>query len=1769
MDEIQRFWQIEDITETSSLSVSDQNVIKFYEETTKRRSDGRYEVRLPMKQNFEEKLGSTKQKAFAQFHQLERKLNNNKNISEQYKLFMNEYKQLGHMTPADNNMKPDYHMPHHHVTREDSITSKLRVVFNASTPGLPSNLSLNDLMERGPNLQQDLQTLILKWRQYKYAFTADIEKMFRQIWVAEEDQRFQKVVWRDSADEPIKEYTLTTVTYGTRSAPYLAMMTLRHLASEEEYQRKYSAAAKVVKESLYMDDVLHGDHSLSSAKQLQSDLIELLKLGGFNLRKWSSNYQELLQGSHVTDSHQHAFDFRHEESMKTLGLRWHPKEDVFSFELKCDSKSTKTKPTKRSLLSEISKLFDPLGWLSPVTTKLKLIFQSVWAYDLQWDSQLPENIEKEWIKIQQTLIAINDIRLPRWLQTNGSDVIELHGFCDSSTKAYACVIYSVIRRAGQTYVSQVIGKARLVPIKKLEKEVSLPRLELCGAHLLSKVMSKVKDCFPSYQISVFGWTDSMVTLAWLQGEPGRWKSFVSTRVQQTIESIPPDCWRYVESKDNPADCASRGITPEQLQNHNLWWQGPSWLPTYQNRDAERTLYSTEEELKKIKQVNSVLKSENAITKILDHYSSFSKAVRATAWLARFIKYLSDKRADYQKYLTISELRYAKTIIIKHVQREEYQKEIQCLEAKREIKSKSKILSLRPQLDEEGIMRVGGRIKNAYINPEMKHPIIIPTKGKLTELLIRHGHEHTYHGGPKITSAFLRQKYWIVGGNREIKKQLRLCVTCRKHSPSKADQLMGDLPEHRINASRPFYHTRLDFTGHIMVKANKGRGIKTSKGYIAVFVCMVTKAVHLELVSDLSTSALLAAVRRMAGRRGTPRNLYSDNGTNFIGGNRVLQQEYEETLKSIDHHFISELSEMEIKWHFQAPSWPSAGGIWEAAVKQVKKHLTRVIGSHKLTYEEYATLLTQIEACLNGRPLCAISEDPEELDYLTPAHFLASGPILTIVETEHDLRTRWHLVQKIYQDVWKRWRAEYLSQLSIRPKWRSPQPNIKEGDIVIIQDANLPPGKWALGRVLETHPGKDGYVRVVSVKTKNGVLKRPIVKLSRLPVQSSNCSENVSSISSNQDLKQPTASIENNKRPQRTIRKKNINLLSLATSLLFFFSMLATSQCAYNFTKLPPNQMLYFDKLTNMQIIKDDWRLVVYYDLDPYWAGLETLNKQLKYLDSSCSAIRGQSHCEQIISQLQHGFSEIRYYNDVLLTQRPSVYDRRHRRGLINGIGNLANNLFGILDDKFASKYERDISLIRENENHLAKLWKNQTSVVEAEFNLMKRMESFINKQHKSINQRLSSFENTMNTMGKQINYSSLINDFTISSIIANNLLNQLKSVQTVLLDTITDIYNGKLSLHMLTPEQLRQELNIISAQIPRDLSIPTSEVQLPKLYHLLKVKSKISREYLIFEISIPLLSRNTYEIYQVLPIPKQSHKNMMKIIPISSYVAINLQKESMIPITAEDINTCLNQNEETILCHISKPTYHISNDDSLCEKNNQTSICNSVITDCRNSWIELHSINSYLYFCCNQCNIKVLCQDQAVALQLSQAGLFTLSGECTIRAKELTITSHYQRSNNLTMKADLSIPEIAPINNIINITLPVNANMTISEYHESELNLIKQKIDAMKEETPLLSDRATYHDIHQYTVVYSMLGVMAAAGGWFLWRRARRRGRSAEGAATATGGPKPEPAVLYSVKCGACEISNFGRDNLNFQCSESGYKVPIVSPRNKKFNRSM
>ncbi|KAG6445988.1 hypothetical protein O3G_MSEX004173, partial [Manduca sexta] len=863
-----------------------------------------------------------------------------------------------------------------------------------------------------------------------------------------------------------------------------------------------------------------------------------------------------------------------------------------------------------------------------------------------------------------------------------------------------------------------------------------------------------------------------------------------------------------------------------------------------------------------------------------------------------------------------------------------------------------------------------------------------------ELLIDQAHRSTFHGGARLTLSWLRQQYWIIGGNRAVKKRIRQCVLCARHNPSKIVQLMGDLPEARTNPTRPFYHTGVDYTGFVDIKSSKGRGIKCTKGYVAVFVCMATKAIHLELVSDLSSSSFIAALRRLAARRGSPRHIYSDNGTNFVGANKILEREFN-IASILSKEFYTEISEMQIEWHFNAPSWPSAGGLWEAAVKSLKHHLKRVVGDQKLTYEEFSTILSQLEGCLNSRPLCAITEDPNDIDYLTPSHFLASGPQLTIIKSENDERTRWQLTEKIFQDTWKRWRMEYLTQLSSRSKWRQPQYNVNINDIVIIHDANLPPGKWALGRVVECHPGKDGYVRVVSVKTKNGVIKRPVVKLSILPTKDESVYKSKEQLS--------PAKVEDGQ-----TKTPNVNGFSFATLMYLFLlviTLISDVHGAYNITELKSNRSIYFDKIKDMHLIRDDWNLIVYYEMDPYWNGFETFNKYMTYLDKLCSAIKGSSHCIDVISFLRHDHMELQHYNEMLLSQQFTPR-ARSRRGLINGIGYVANSLFGVLDERFAEKYEQDIKFIKDNENHLALLWKNQTSVIEAQFNLLRRMESVMEKHHKQIHQKLLGIENFVDVLKSKVQDNLLINEFVMTAFIAKDILNNLKRIQDNLLDTVTNIFNGKVNFHLLSPDQLWHELNIISGQLPKDYALPVENADFTQIYNLMKIRARITKKYILLEIKIPLISRDSYEIFQMIPIPRKLDEQMIKISPISEYTAISLKRDTFLSMTEKDISSCLELGMKQLLCHIKTPEYRMTDDSFMCKTETNPSECTIIKNRCTDQMTKLHTSESYLYFCCNECRLKLICEDQITGLQLSNAGLLTVGHGCLIKSKEFTVYTH-------------------------------------------------------------------------------------------------------------------------------------------------------------------
>ncbi|CAH4038465.1 unnamed protein product [Pieris brassicae] len=1344
------------------------------------------------------------------------------------------------------------------------------------------------------------------------------------------------------------------------------------------------------------------------------------------------------------------------------------------------------KTTKRALLSDISKLFDPLGWLAPAITAMKIIFQEVWKQNIKWDDQIPTSILKKWKKFKEEIeLSISKIRIPRWLQTSPDSTLELHGFCDASNKAYAAVIYCRINNK----VSLVAAKTKLVPVKG---KISIPRGELCGAVLLTKLFNKVKACLGYNKIKCYGWTDSMVTLGWIQGQPEKWKPFVSNRVKQIVQDMPSNTWRYVKSEENPADCASRGISVKQLEMHSLWWNGPSWLPLYRN-DKETQSYFTKEEEKNQYLVNIVQGTDNTVKGIIQNCSSFSRAIRIVAWILRLLPRNKDKR---ERYLTLAEVKEAKRKIIRNVQEDDFFYEIEKLRRKESI-NKSTLIALNPYLGQDGLLRVGGRLRNAFISKDMQHPIIISHAGRLTDLIIDQAHKLTFHGGPRLTLSLIRQKYWIVGGNRAVKRQLRLCVTCVKNNPRMQYQIMGDLPEARCNPARPFKHTGVDFTGYILIKSSKGRGIKCTKGYIAVFICMATKAVHLEVVSDLTTSAFLAALKRMAARRGTPEHIYSDNGTNFIGANRVLDSGYDE-LKRVfaEEQFATTITDMEINWHFNAPAWPSAGGLWEAAVKSLKAHTKKVIGDQKFTYEEVSTLVAQLETCLNTRPLCPISEDPEDINFLTPAHFLTGGPTLSLLPTENDLRTRWYLVEKTFQDIWKRWQSEYLPTLTSRSKWQKPRENLKLQDLVAIHDANIPPGKWAMGRVVELHPGTDNIVRVVSLKTKNGVIKRPIVKLSPLPVQNSSkeAAENESNISA---------------KPRPILRKGLGNVLAIMLSFIFFLTYVsATHPENYNISTFNNNKGLYLDKISNMQLIQEKWRIVVYYDMKPYWEGEKAFEQYYKTLQGMCSALDEKTHCEITMNQLRHSFEELKYYDQVLLTQHPGTRSKRRRRGLINGVGYAAHSLFGVLDESFAEQYQKDISLVKENEQHLANLWKNQTSVLEAEYNLMKRSEEENYNLRKLINRHANEVKKAITTQVTEINRLERITQFTLDSISATNVLANLRNMQEYLIDTITDIYHGRFNFHLISSEQLRRELNIISNHISTDLSLPinNSQKQFGNIYKFLRVKARMLYEQLILEISVPLVSRDDFEIYNVISVPYKSDAlTMVKIVPISDLVAINKEKNSYIQMSENELLSSCDYYSDIYYCNLPKLFYNMKPEDSLC-KTGMKKQCQVEKMPCDNEWIDLNKKNTYLYFCCDRCPLHIMCGDQISAEQLNTTGLISIGHGCMLRNKKGVIYAHNEYQNVLKTGPMVYSPYMDSINNMINVSLSSDViENSKNNYTINSLDKIGTDLEDMRKEAPIISS-VTFHDVHQYIALYSILGIFVVVGAILLLRRFRRAG---------------------------------------------------------------
>lgn len=434
----------------------------------------------------------------------------------------------------------------------------------------------------------------------------------------------------------------------------------------------------------------------------------------------------------------------------------------------------------------------------------------------------------------------------------------------------------------------------------------------------------------------------------------------------------------------------------------------------------------------------------------------------------------------------------------------YEEEISCIRKNQPVKGK--LRNLNPMFDEtERLLRVGGRIRHSDLPREQKHPLILPEGHHLTEILIDALHRENLHVGRNGLLAVIRRRFWPVNAKRVIHRLLKRCVRCFRVKPTDVQQFMGDLPSCRVTEALPFSRTGVDYAGPLLLK--QGRMKSPVKAYIVLFVCMTTKALHLELVTSLSAEAFLSALHRFVGRRGNVSEMRSDRGTNFVGGDRQLKELHDMLGTQLVEKKIADFCQVRgIDWKFNPPKAPHQGGLWEAGVKSVNYHLHRVLKEAYLNYEEMNTLLVQIEAILNSRPLCQQSDDPCGYQALSPAHFLVGRELTAVAEPLYDgLRentlSRYQFVQKQKQTFWRRWSNDYVTEQQKRGKWNKSPSLIKNGMLVILKDDNTPPQTWRLGRIIETHPGSDGVIRVVKIRTSSGAtFNRPTTQIAILPIQ---------------------------------------------------------------------------------------------------------------------------------------------------------------------------------------------------------------------------------------------------------------------------------------------------------------------------------------------------------------------------------------------------------------------------------------------------------------------------------------------------------------------------------------------------------------------------------------------------------------------------------------------------------------------------------------------
>ncbi|KRZ07030.1 hypothetical protein T11_11806 [Trichinella zimbabwensis] len=1092
-DDLRRFWDLEVIGVADDKGKEDPStsrLMKTFEETLEY-DHGRYTVKLPWKPGFPN-LPNNYAHALQRLLKTEASLLKEPIKSAMYSKTLREYITDGIIERVENVHGDEgrtWYLPHHMVFKTDQTSTKGRIVFDASAHF--GRTSLNRQLESGPSLQSDLVRILLRFRRHRVGVQADVSRMFLQIGLHKEDRDVTRFLWKEPGDpSPPQTFRFRRICFGLTNSPFLALAVMQHHA--RLYKSKWPKAAEEVLKNVYVDDVLFSLDDRTETMECVRELKQLMETAGFHLTKWSSNEPSVLRSLPEEDV------VSESKAKMALGIVWDSKEDIITFPVVSVARPDQ-QMTKRGMLSVIMKIFDPLGYLSPFLVKAKRMLQALWRKGIDWDTPLPQNMLKDWRDWIAEIPSISEIRLPRCWLPAGTDCIkevELHGYGDASEMAYGSAVYlRATTVSGETVVKLVMSKTRIAPVKR----ITLPRLELMAALITARLISFVKTSLEMKFNKVVCWTDSQIALRWIQGDSYRWKPFVGNRVESILELTDAQWWRHCPTADNPADILTRGCRMKDLVSNNLWWHGAHWLTkcedAWPTAKLELVIDRNPEFQAEVRKSARELHTQTKAEPVLDpqKYSSLTKLFNVTAYVFRFItncKAVPEERMTTP--LDVREIDQTEKFWLKALQNEEFPEELESLKQEKKLPKSSRLWPLNPYVDDNGILRVGGRLRHSDLPFHTKYPVLLSNQHPLVKLLVRDQHIRHLHAGVDQTLSCLRQRYWIVNGRSVVKRVIKECVTCRKENAKPFSPKMSDLPRERVVEVLPFENTGLDVAGPLY--AREGNSVR--KVYICLFTCMTTRAIHLELVSSLTAQRFLQALDRFFARRGQPRIIQSDNFTSFKEIGRNLNELVRETHRT--------LTSKRIEWKYITPRAPWCGGYWERLVRSVKTALRKVLGRTSLDEEELATVLCGIEAQVNARPLTFVGDDVSYLNALTPSHFLIGrassdapyGPNHhgQTTDTVGRLTKRWRYRKKLIAHFWKRWRSEYIVSFCTRSKWRGDGTEPKVGDIVLIAEDDVNKGRWMMGRVLELFHGRDGVVRSVWLKVAKGEITRPTKKL---------------------------------------------------------------------------------------------------------------------------------------------------------------------------------------------------------------------------------------------------------------------------------------------------------------------------------------------------------------------------------------------------------------------------------------------------------------------------------------------------------------------------------------------------------------------------------------------------------------------------------------------------------------------------------------------------